>query len=172
MPLCFSDSEVTLSLKTKTLISDILSDFMAEAQIKKEVKRDEDKQTKKKKPHQHLTELKKWQFVFKPEHNTYVKKLLKSKEFSLWVWQDLELLFAAIHSRNPEMVQFLSKKKGAIKRFIERYKYPPLFLAMIAQNVKVIEIFLNHPDTDLSIRDFSDNNMFHYIFLGIGQSGQ
>ena len=87
MPLCFSDSEVTLSLKTKTLISDILSDFMAEAQIKKEVKRDEDKQTKKKKPHQHLTELKKWQFVFKPEHNTYVKELLKSKEFSLWVWQ-------------------------------------------------------------------------------------
>ena len=124
---------------------------------------------KRKKTYQHLTELQKWQFVFEPEHNTYLKKLFESKKFSLWTWQDMELLFAAIQSRNPEMVRFLSERKGAVRRFTERYKYPPLFLAMIAQNVKVIELYLNHPDTDLNIRDSSNNNMFHYIFLGLGQ---
>ena len=68
------------------------------------------------------------------------------------------------------MVKFLSERKGSVNRFIERYKDPPLFRAIIAQSIEGIEYFLNHPETDLNAKGFFDNNIFHYIFLGLGKT--
>ena len=156
---CFSDGEVTLSLRKKVFIYDILNNLMEGAEIQKWDK--------------YYSTQKKWQVVFsEPEYNDYVKKLFKRKKFSSWVEDNPELLFFAITYGNIDMIRFLSREEGVIHRFKERYKYPPSFRAIIAQNIEVIEFFLNHPESGLTDKDPFNNNIFHYMFLRLGKSSK
>ena len=173
---CFSDSEDALSQKKKDIIYSVLSHLMKEAQIEKPVKEDEEDEEnprgiakKRKVGDKYYSSQEEWQVVFgEQEYNDYVKKLFRSKEFSSWIKQDIEPLFFAIHFRNEEMVRFLSKRKGIIHQFKRIYTYPALFAGIINEDLKIIKFFFNHPETNLSDKDSSNSNMFHYIFFGLG----
>ncbi len=158
-------SKANLSLKReKKLIYDSLDYLMTDAMgPKKENKKDS-------KPQNYSVlqnSLKKWKIVFgDSKHNSYAQDLLKSKKFSLWAQHDLNPLFFAMQFENMDMVKFLSEKEDVFSRFKERYKEPILFHAIMVQNLEIIEFFLNHPEIDLTDKDSSQDNIFHFIFLG------
>ncbi len=106
-----------------------------------------------------------------PKHNFYIKKIFQEKDFSSWMNQSPTPLFFAIRfSSEREIIKFFSGPEGIEDVFQSAYSYPPLFQAILSQNLAGIKFYLDHQNSSLTFKTSEGDNIFHHIFLGSGNT--
>ena len=104
--------------------------------------------------------------VFAVRNSSYVKTLVQNdSRLREWIKKNPEMLFFAIQFGNLDLVRFFVEEGGMINAVREFTHFSPLHMAIIAARPRIIQFFLDHPETNLRQKSIWGNNIFHIVFF-------